>query len=93
MPHTTRARSRAVQNLLPNPADEGRVRQHAVDIGLSVYRPLSIPQQQRLDQRRGLPRAAPARRLGPALRRNPLRGASSVEVVHEYQRLRTRSRR
>jgi fido (protein-threonine AMPylation protein) len=33
------------ENLLPNPADEGRVRQHAVDIGLSVYRPLSVPQQ------------------------------------------------
>lgn len=33
------------ENLLPNPADEGRIRQHAVDIGKSVYRPLSIPQQ------------------------------------------------
>ena len=32
------------QNLLPNPADEGRVRQHAVDMGLSVYRPISTPQ-------------------------------------------------
>lgn len=32
------------ENLLPNPADEGRVRQHAVDIGLSVYRPISTPQ-------------------------------------------------
>lgn len=32
------------ENLLPNPADEGRVRQHAVDIGLSVYRPISAPQ-------------------------------------------------
>jgi len=31
--------------LLPNPADEGRIRQHAVDIGKSVYRPLSTPQQ------------------------------------------------
>jgi Fic family protein len=31
--------------LMPNPADEGRVRQHAVDIGLSPYRPLSTPQQ------------------------------------------------
>jgi Fic/DOC family len=29
------------ENLLPNPADEGRVREHAVDIGASVYRPLS----------------------------------------------------
>ncbi|CAG2161102.1 hypothetical protein LMG26411_08000 [Cupriavidus numazuensis] len=33
------------ENLLPNPADEGRIRQHAVDIGQSVYRPLSAPQQ------------------------------------------------
>lgn len=33
------------ENLLPNPADEGRVRQHAVEIGKSVYRPLSAPQQ------------------------------------------------
>lgn len=33
------------ENLLPNPADEGRLRQHAVDIGLSVYRPLSVPAQ------------------------------------------------
>ena len=33
------------ENLLPNPADEGRLRQHAVDIGQSVYRPLSAPQQ------------------------------------------------
>lgn len=32
------------ENLLPNPADEGRIRQHAVDIGQSVYRPLSTPQ-------------------------------------------------
>lgn len=32
------------ENLLPNPADEGRVRQHAVDIGQSVYRPISTPQ-------------------------------------------------
>ena len=31
--------------MLPNPADEGRIRQHAVDIGKSVYRPLSTPQQ------------------------------------------------
>ncbi len=30
--------------LLPNAADEGRVRRHAVDIGLSPYRPLSTPQ-------------------------------------------------
>lgn len=33
------------ENLLSNPADEGRIRQHAVDIGLSVYRPLPAPQQ------------------------------------------------
>lgn len=33
------------ENLLPNPADEGRIRQHAVDIGKSVYRPLSGSQQ------------------------------------------------
>ncbi|RZL07101.1 MAG: Fic family protein [Rubrivivax sp.] len=33
------------ENLLPNAADEGRIRQHAVDIGQSVYRPLSAPQQ------------------------------------------------
>ena len=32
------------ENLLPNPADEGRVRQHAVDITQSVYRPISAPQ-------------------------------------------------
>jgi len=31
------------ENLLPNPADEGRIRQHAVDISKSVYRPLSAP--------------------------------------------------
>ena len=37
--------SALAENLLPNPADEGRIRQHAVDIGKSVYRPLSIPQQ------------------------------------------------
>lgn len=33
------------ENLLPNPADEGRIRMHAVDIGKSVYRPLSRSQQ------------------------------------------------
>jgi Fic family protein len=33
--------STLAENLLPNPADEGRVRQHAVDIGRSVYRPLA----------------------------------------------------
>jgi Fic family protein len=33
------------ENLLPNPADEGRLRQHAVEIGKSVYRPLGVPAQ------------------------------------------------
>ena len=33
------------ENLLPNPADEGRLRRHAVDITKSVYRPLSVPAQ------------------------------------------------
>lgn len=33
------------ENLLQNPSDEGRVRQHAVDISRSVYRPLSASQQ------------------------------------------------
>ncbi len=33
------------ENLLPNPADEGRLRQHTVEIGHSVFRPLSVPQQ------------------------------------------------
>jgi hypothetical protein len=33
------------ENLLPNPSDEGRLRQHAVEIGKSVHRPLSIPAQ------------------------------------------------
>ena len=37
--------SALAENLLPNPADEGRIRQHVVDIGKSVYRPLSTPQQ------------------------------------------------
>lgn len=37
--------SALAENLLPNPADEGRIRQHVVDIGQSVYRPLSTPQQ------------------------------------------------
>ncbi len=37
--------SALAENLLPNPADEGRIRQHAVDIGKSVCRPLSTPQQ------------------------------------------------
>ena len=33
------------ENLLQNPSNEGRVRQHAVDISRSVYRPLSTSQQ------------------------------------------------
>ena len=33
------------ENLLPNPADEGRLRQHVVEIGKSVYRPPSVPAQ------------------------------------------------
>jgi fido (protein-threonine AMPylation protein) len=37
--------SALAENLLPNPADEGRIRLHAVDIGQSVYRPLSTPPQ------------------------------------------------
>lgn len=37
--------SALAENLLPNPSDEGRIRQHALDIGQSVYRPLSTPQQ------------------------------------------------
>lgn len=37
--------SALAENLLPNPADEGRLRLHAVDIGGSVYRPLSLPLQ------------------------------------------------
>jgi hypothetical protein len=37
--------SALAENLLPNPADEGRIRQYAVDIGKSVYRSLSVPQQ------------------------------------------------
>jgi Fic family protein len=37
--------SALAENLMPNPSDEGRLRQHAVEIGKSVYRPLSIPAQ------------------------------------------------
>ncbi|MDR3054257.1 MAG: Fic family protein [Zoogloeaceae bacterium] len=33
------------ENLLPNPVDEGRLRQHVVAIGQSVYRPLEAPSQ------------------------------------------------
>ncbi len=41
----TNLHSALAENLLPNPSDEGRIRQHAVDIGQSVYRPLATPQQ------------------------------------------------
>ncbi|MGO4477405.1 Fic family protein [Massilia sp. 2TAF26] len=37
--------SALAENLLPNPADEGRIRLHAVDIGKNVYRPLFTSQQ------------------------------------------------
>ena len=37
--------SALAENLLPNPADEGRTRRHRVEIGKSVYRPLSVPAQ------------------------------------------------
>ena len=37
--------SALAENLLPNPADEGRIRQHEVNIAKSVFRPLSIPAQ------------------------------------------------
>jgi len=40
----TNLHSALAENLLPNPAHEGRIRQHAVSIGKSVYRPLSAPQ-------------------------------------------------
>ena len=33
------------ENLLPNPNDEGRLREHTVEIGASVYRPLAMPAQ------------------------------------------------
>jgi len=33
------------ENLLPNPSDEGRIRTHIVEIGKSVFRPLSVPSQ------------------------------------------------
>ncbi len=33
------------ENLLPNPADEGRLRAHFVEIGNSVFRPLSVAAQ------------------------------------------------
>ena len=31
------------ENLLPNPADEGRLREHAVEIARSAYRPPAVP--------------------------------------------------
>ncbi|MCY3838151.1 MAG: Fic family protein, partial [Gammaproteobacteria bacterium] len=37
--------SALAENLLPNPADEGRLRRHMVDIGRSVYRPPTVPAQ------------------------------------------------
>ena len=37
--------SALAENLLPNPADEGRTRQHLVEIGKSVYRPPMVPAQ------------------------------------------------
>ncbi|MFA5663746.1 Fic family protein [Castellaniella sp.] len=37
--------SALAENLLHNPADEGRLRQHAVEIGKSVYRPLAFAAQ------------------------------------------------
>ena len=37
--------SALAENLLPNPADEGRTRQHLVEIGKSVYRPPTVPAQ------------------------------------------------
>lgn len=37
--------SALAENLLSNPADEGRIRQHGVEIWKSAYRPLSTPQQ------------------------------------------------
>ncbi len=33
------------ENLLPNPTDEGSLRQHAVEISGSAYRPMAIPTQ------------------------------------------------
>ncbi len=37
--------SALAENLLPNPADEGRLRSHSVEISGSVYRPLTVPAQ------------------------------------------------
>jgi fido (protein-threonine AMPylation protein) len=33
------------ENLLANPSDEGKLRHYSVEIGKSVFRPLSVPQQ------------------------------------------------
>ena len=35
--------STLAENLLPNPRDEGRLRDHTVEIASSVYRPLAVP--------------------------------------------------
>lgn len=37
--------SALAENLLPNPADEGRLRQHLVSISQNVFQPLSVPQK------------------------------------------------
>jgi fido (protein-threonine AMPylation protein) len=37
--------SALAENLLPNPADEGRLRQHLVEISHSTFRPLDVPPQ------------------------------------------------
>ncbi len=37
--------SALAENLLPNPADEGRIRRHGVEVGKSVYRPPTVPAQ------------------------------------------------
>ena len=37
--------SALAENLLPNPADEGRTRRHMVEIAKSVYRPPTVPAQ------------------------------------------------
>lgn len=50
--------SALAENLLPNPADEGRIRRHAVDIGGRVYRPLSLPQAIEVTLERLLDKAA-----------------------------------
>lgn len=37
--------SALAENLLPNPADQRRIRLHAVNVGKNVYRPLATAQQ------------------------------------------------